>query len=197
MKKPMMRPPLKRWWAKERLNSVTTDLLAMRKGTPVTTQPIKLTMPENWKGFLPPYPVSEMTVPESMMFVQLMMFAKDGVPEDMKAAALKNFGVAVAAKRLEAYGIEYDLLTLLWLIARARNPAHSVTIAYTMALMTKELGRKVTLEDASMHFFPDGLPIMEGDAFRKLWDSQKLTDEQRRAHPHIMDNLIDVCEWPK
>lgn len=154
-------------------------------------------MPNDFRGFLDPYPTTPLDKGETMFLLQMMMASKTGgVPAALRDKILnESMPAAIASKRLAAYGIEYDFPLLLFLLLRATNPGHAVMVAYTIALMNAELKKVATLDDAVMRYFPMGLPVMEGPVWGELWDSQKVPGDCKE--PVGSDNLIDVAPWPK
>jgi hypothetical protein len=153
-------------------------------------------MPNDFRGFLDPYPTTPLDKSETMFLLQMMMASKTGgIPAEVREKVLEDFLVAIASKRLAAYGIEYDMPLLLFLLLRAGNPGHAVMVAYTIALMNAEQKKVTTLDDAVMRYFPMGLPVMEGPVWGELWDSQKVPGDCKE--PVGSDNLIDIAPWPK
>lgn len=153
-----------------------------------------LVMPTGFNGFLKPYRTTELSPPEMHVIMGLMLASArpDILKNKMLEMSSGNFLFQVAIKRLEVKGVEYDPAMLIVLLLRASNPAHAVVAAYTLSIIS--LQPKVPFPDAMIRWLPDGLPDMS--RFNELWDLQKLTDEQRKENPSIMDNLIDVAPWP-
>lgn len=151
-----------------------------------------LTIPSTFRGFLPPYPViSPMSLEDTTFFIKLSLASDDFVKEVLQVG---GFPLQVCLKRLDAYGVKFNPKLLILLMVNAKNPAHGVAVAYTLALIDAAGDGQMSFGDLCMKYFPEGLPDMS--KFNELWDSQKLTDEQRRAHPYIADNLLDVAPWP-
>lgn len=154
-----------------------------------------LVMPTGFNGFMKPYRTTELSPPEMQVIMGLMLASTmdpDGLRRKMLEMTAGSFLFQVAIKRLEAKHVEYDPAMLIMLLLRASNPAHAVVAAYTLSLMS--LQPKEPFQDAMIRWFPEGLPDMS--RFNELWELQKLTDEQRKENPSIMDNLIDVAPWP-
>jgi hypothetical protein len=152
-----------------------------------------LTIPSTFRGFLPPYPtITPMSEADTLFFIKLAMLPPQAVLDGIKGG---GFLCNVCVKRLNAYGVQFSPKLMLLLLLNARNPAHAVAAAYTLALIDAAGDGQLEFTDVCMKYFPEGLPDMS--KFNDLWESQKITDEQRKAHPGIMDNLLDVAPWPK
>jgi hypothetical protein len=113
---------------------------------------------------------------------RLSVFSRNG---DLKPEA-----VLLDAKQNELAGCpDIDPFAILWCSSLARQPGDAVVWAYTLWLLWRRTGERVTI-DTLIEAFPNGIPTE--DERKRVWDSQK-----QHGSNYPQNYMDDLERWPK